>query len=83
MRLVSYLRGEQGRGQQVRDMDGHRRTGPVTLDKHLEAGDGEGHRCQLPAAGRTRNTGLSGQETLERRHVLRFFRIEKIKKSML
>lgn len=51
--MVSYLRGEQGRGQQVRDMDGHWRTGPVALDKHMEARDSQGHDSQLPAAQET------------------------------
>ncbi len=54
--MVSYLRGEQGRGQQVRDMDRDRRTSPVTLGKHVEARHSQGHHCQLPAAGETRRT---------------------------
>lgn len=46
--MLSYLKGEQGRGQQVRDVDGHWRTSPVTLDKHMEARDSQGHHYQLP-----------------------------------
>lgn len=55
-KMVSYLRGEQGWGQQVRDMDGDWWTSPVTLGKHVEAGGSQGHHCQLPGEGRIRYT---------------------------
>lgn len=65
--MVSYLRGEQGRGQQVRDMDRDRRTSPVTLGKQVEARHSQGHDCQLPAAGETRHILDLVDRRLERR----------------
>lgn len=51
-----YLGGDESRGQQVGDVDGHWRTGPVTLGKRMEASDGQEHHCQFPGSGGTRHT---------------------------
>ena len=61
-KLETYLRGQEGRRQQVTDVKRERRASPVTLGKHVEAGDSQGHQHELPAAEEMMNTGVTAQK---------------------